>query len=641
MPSLSKITNISLTVVVLIAVITAGINFIFVPQIKVYSDENRVIEEAIVTQRAELDLPIRVLNNVKMQIDKAEDTLVSESLESAFETHQMNLVTSASNLVPEFNKMSKNWNDIAKWSLWRHRKNVDNLDRQIAILIQDALEIRNISFSFSIYTMELEALNQAVEKFDQDYNQMIESHRSLSDSVVKDINFLANLIIILLLVIAIGYSYGMRYLINKEFKYVHDSFKAISDSRIQNTELPKMKPYFSEEMQMNAYIQTLYDERKLISEIREILISHYIVEDFMDALFEKIKPILDIDRIGLAFVDYEKNILVAEYGVASYEDMFLGPGFETSFDETRLSKILAHKKTMVTPDLELDFERRPKSKALELIVDEGVKSNMILPMEMNGTVFGMVFLSSKKKNHFTSKHQELAEKIINEIKGLLNRAYFTKVVFAKITGSFSELVDQKDNETGGHILRMVAYSVVIAEGIRQKKIPGYEVDRRFVLEIERNAASHDIGKVGIPDQILKKPGKLDPDEWHVMKTHAGIGADIFRDLRDGLRVFDPEFYKMAEEISRYHHERWDGSGYPEGLKGEAIPLSARIVAIADVFDALTSKRVYKEAFDLDRALNILIDSKGTHLDPVLVDVFMENLSEIERIMTQSHPDNLE
>jgi HD-GYP domain-containing protein (c-di-GMP phosphodiesterase class II) len=179
---------------------------------------------------------------------------------------------------------------------------------------------------------------------------------------------------------------------------------------------------------------------------------------------------------------------------------------------------------------------------------------------------------------------------------------------------------------------MVKYSVAIARGLRLKKLPGYEIDRKFILEIERNASSHDIGKVGIPDSVLKKPGKLNPDEWVTMKTHAAIGADIFRDLRMGLTAFDPEFYKMAEEIARHHHEKWDGTGYPDGLKGTEIPLSARIVAIADVFDALTSKRVYKEAFSLDDSLDIIRNSRGNHLDPVIVDVFFENLEVMKAIM---------
>ena len=170
---------------------------------------------------------------------------------------------------------------------------------------------------------------------------------------------------------------------------------------------------------------------------------------------------------------------------------------------------------------------------------------------------------------------------------------------------------------------------------RSKGLPGYTVNRKFVLEIERNASAHDIGKVGIPDEILKKPGKLTPEEWLIMKRHAGFGADIFKSLREGLRVFDADFYRFAEEIARYHHERWDGTGYPEGLRGEAIPLSARIVALADVFDAITSKRVYKAPFSFEQSVQMIKESSGTHLDPVLVDVFIENIEKVWEIYQES------
>lgn len=168
-------------------------------------------------------------------------------------------------------------------------------------------------------------------------------------------------------------------------------------------------------------------------------------------------------------------------------------------------------------------------------------------------------------------------------------------------------------------------------GLLNHPNPAYQVDKKFVSEIERNASVHDIGKVGIPDAILKKPGKLTSEEFDVMKTHPEIGGEIFANLRESLRGFNENYYKIAEEITLYHHERWDGSGYPKGLRGDNIPLSARIVAIADVFDALTSERVYKKAFSFEDAVKLIEDSAGTHFDPVIVEVFLNELDGIKRI----------
>ena len=640
MASISKITKFSLGIVIAIAIFTIGVNFFFVPQLKQYSEENRELEERILIKRTDMDLPIRVLANIDLQVEKSEDGIISDALKKAYENNRMQLVVISTNLIPDFDSLSNNWNSIRRMSGPRHATNVEKLDSLLDKVNEDVTLIRNVAFNLDINKMDLALLNNAVEQFDADYDAVLKLNRELGESVVGDINFIANAIVVILIAIALIYSYGIRYFVKKEYTFVYNSFKSLADNRLDAEPLKRNKAFFIEESQMNQFVETLFEERRFISEIREILLNYYIVDDVMDVLFSKIEKVMGIDRIGIAFVDYERELFIAEYGVANYDDILLGPGFEIPFKETRLSNLLKHKKAMQTPDLELDFEKRPESASLKTLLQEGIQSNLVLPMEMNGAIFGMVFLSSRKKDHFTTRHRELGEKIISEIKGLLNRAYFTKVIFTKITGSFSELVDQKDNETGDHINRMVRYSVAIAEGVREKNLPDYRIDRRFILEIERNASSHDIGKVGIPDSILKKPGKLDPDEWEIMKTHAAIGADIFKDLRLGLNVFDSEFYKMAEDIARYHHERFDGTGYPMGLKGHDIPLAARIVAVADVFDALTSKRVYKEAFDLSRAVDILKESRGTHLDPVLVDVFLENISKMEKIMKFEHGNNL-
>ena len=165
-----------------------------------------------------------------------------------------------------------------------------------------------------------------------------------------------------------------------------------------------------------------------------------------------------------------------------------------------------------------------------------------------------------------------------------------------------------DTDTGVHIWRMAAYSRALAES------SGWSAERCGLLEMA--APMHDTGKIGIPDAILKKPGKLDADEWAIMKTHSRIGHDI-------LAKSEAPLFQLAAEVALYHHERWDGSGYPQGLAGDAIPESARIVSIADVFDALSMKRPYKDAWPLDRVLETIRESAGSHLDPQMVGRFLQ------------------
>jgi len=173
--------------------------------------------------------------------------------------------------------------------------------------------------------------------------------------------------------------------------------------------------------------------------------------------------------------------------------------------------------------------------------------------------------------------------------------------------------EYRDNETGLHIIRMSNMAALLAKAIG---MPDYECDLLL------NASPmHDIGKIGIPDNILLKPGKLEHDEWKTMQTHAQIGADI-------LAGDDSDLMLMAHDIALTHHEKWNGSGYPNGLKGEEIPLVGRITAIADVFDALTSERPYKKAWSVEKTMDFIKDESGQHFDPQLVELLIENLSQI-------------
>jgi putative two-component system response regulator len=177
-------------------------------------------------------------------------------------------------------------------------------------------------------------------------------------------------------------------------------------------------------------------------------------------------------------------------------------------------------------------------------------------------------------------------------------------------------VEYRDNDTGEHTLRVARYSRVIAEQLG--------LSPRLCRDIYLAAPLHDVGKVAIPDRILLKPGRLDADEMAVIRTHAAIGAHILADSHC-------ELIQIGAKIAAAHHERWDGSGYPKGLKGADIPIEARVVAVADVFDALTTKRPYKEAMPLHEARRYLEDKKGIEFDPSCVDAFLARWDEVEAI----------
>lgn len=178
--------------------------------------------------------------------------------------------------------------------------------------------------------------------------------------------------------------------------------------------------------------------------------------------------------------------------------------------------------------------------------------------------------------------------------------------------------EYKDNETGLHVLRMSHYSHLLAKA--------YGWNEEACILMLHAAPMHDVGKIGTPDYILGKPGKLDADEWEIMKQHPKIGAHII-----GEYAKDSELFEMARVIALTHHEKWNGKGYPNSLAGEDIPIVGRIVAIADVFDALTTRRPYKEAWPIEKAVNLLKDEAGQHFDPALVDLFLEIMPNVLNI----------
>jgi putative two-component system response regulator len=195
--------------------------------------------------------------------------------------------------------------------------------------------------------------------------------------------------------------------------------------------------------------------------------------------------------------------------------------------------------------------------------------------------------------------------------------------------ALASLASTRDNETGNHILRTQGYVRVLCEHLAARGRHSETLTPDGIRFITMAAPLHDIGKVGIPDSILLKPGKLDHDEWEVMRTHAELGAEAIQRAmdQDGGDARPFGFLLAAIEIALGHHEKWDGSGYPHGLKGEAIPLPARLMAVADVFDALISRRVYKPPFPLEEAASMIADGRGTHFDPELVDAFLEHREE--------------
>lgn len=194
---------------------------------------------------------------------------------------------------------------------------------------------------------------------------------------------------------------------------------------------------------------------------------------------------------------------------------------------------------------------------------------------------------------------------------------------------FATLVENKDGSTGGHVKRTTAYVKLLAEELRSRGFYREILTYDYMKNMHLAAPMHDIGKIAVPDVVLQKPGKLTDEEFAIIKQHTVSGGKIVEETFGHLG--DEEYAKMAYEVARYHHEKWNGRGYPEGLKEDEIPLCARIMAVADVFDAISEKRCYRDAMPMDKCFSIIKEGSGTDFDPVIADLFVEIRDKVEKI----------
>lgn len=202
---------------------------------------------------------------------------------------------------------------------------------------------------------------------------------------------------------------------------------------------------------------------------------------------------------------------------------------------------------------------------------------------------------------------------------------------------FATLIESRDSSTGGHVKRTTQYVKLLAEGLKNR---GYYADiltKDYMKNLLKAAPMHDVGKIAVPDAILQKPGRLTQEEFELMKLHAQKGGEIIQESFS--RMGNEEFLEMACEIATHHHEKWNGKGYPDGLKRKEIPLCARIMAIADVFDAVSADRCYRKALPLDTCFEIIQEGSGQDFDPILTEIFLDMRDEVEKIAFLSQGQN--
>jgi putative two-component system response regulator len=301
------------------------------------------------------------------------------------------------------------------------------------------------------------------------------------------------------------------------------------------------------------------------------------------------------------------------------------------------------------------YEQHPSSASSRLLIEEGMLSSLVLPLIANDLTRGFLIFGSEEPGAFNDEHITFLESIVGQISLSIQRGELLYEI-EQHTRNLEDLVDKRtqellktqkttifalsrlaetrDTETGNHLDRMRNYSVLLAQILKYEGNHD-EITNRYLRDLYDSSILHDIGKVGIPDMILLKEGSLDQAEMAVMMRHTIIGYEALKSASRDLG--EDSFLKMAMDVTRYHHEQWDGKGYPDGLREGEIPLSARIVAIADVYDALTSRRPYKEAYSHEESVRIMLDERY-RFDPEIFQAFIDNAVEFNTIKTRFDSD---
>lgn len=357
------------------------------------------------------------------------------------------------------------------------------------------------------------------------------------------------------------------------------------------------------------------------------IVGQLIIDGMMIHLARRL-PLYDVDSSVVERMerDHEVGIIAADkkYRLLGYNktmaDIF--PDLAMASIDAPLPDSISFKATFA--EMAASYDKNKRTVRREISVGERWYSLEMYSLVIHGKDNGyQVFVRDvTEKNGYIHQLEIYREELMQEVDEKITQIDIMKD--ASLLG-IAELIESCDGSTGGHIKRTSAVVNILTNSL--VKDHTFDVSPVFYAILEKVAPLHDVGKIAVDDAVLRKPGKFTPEEYEQMKKHTVYGGKIIERILDGIE--NKEWIELASNIATYHHEKWDGTGYPYRLAGEEIPLEARIMAVADVYDALVSKRCYKEGFDFDRAYNIIVDGMGTHFDPALRHCFCECVPALE------------
>lgn len=411
-------------------------------------------------------------------------------------------------------------------------------------------------------------------------------------------------------------------------------YKGMAEVGIGEFNIPESEVKKAELMPVFSEVETVFDKLNSLVSLIENLNRNIPFRDILGYIYDTFSSYIPYTYIGVALVEDDNKFIRASYGTGGKHHKNLAKrllGYRILIDETSLGKVMESGTERVINDLEEYTAGKPLKEYNRVLLEEGIRSSITFPLKNNGLPAGIIFFSSRSKNIYRKEHIEFLRTLANSIVLSLEKNIFIDDMVVGSIQALAGLAEQRDPETGEHLQRIKTYSRVIAEFLCKNKKFKNIIDIDYISDIEKFSPLHDIGKVGIRDDILLKPGRLTREEFDIMKIHTMYGAWVLKAAEETVRKRGRNIFQMGIEIAESHHEKWDGSGYPYGKAGEEIPLSARIVAVADVFDALTSKRPYKEPYSFEKSYELIIEGSCRHFDPDIIKSFVDNKDKIREV----------
>lgn len=452
--------------------------------------------------------------------------------------------------------------------------------------------------------------------------------RNMMEMKLNQITWLNRISIILSFLISISIFWGVYRKIFKPMSQTIDAFQRVAlgelSHQVDISDTKELGQLTSSFNRLTARLNSLFGLTDRIYQATSL-------DEIIKFVYQEFRDLLPIDWVAMLRMDVSKQQMIVGH-IYSNEEQILREGDIISIKHPVLQDVFNENKVVSFNHLEEDLKKyNGGNEFFTNLVRMNMKSMIVFPLFISGDERALLIFSTHEENAYKNSHRELLSNITSQVSHAFERSIGMESLVVSAVEGLAKLAESRDPETGDHLVRMSLYSYILAQELYDEGIYQEEYGSSYPRHVFNFAPMHDIGKVGVEDSILLKPGKLTDEQWVEMKKHPVIGADVLRRCESQVNLAGYSMFKIGIEIAEGHHEKFDGSGYPYQRKGQEIPLSARIVALADVFDALTSRRPYKEAWAVQKALDLIDEESGKHFDPNVVKAFKSALPEIMEV----------